>query len=496
MRSFINLGKTLSVVAFIAIVAGCGSSDDDGGGASGGDATLSGVFIDTAVEGLNYDCQPSGFTGLTDANGTYSYKAGDQCTFSIPSTPNYIGLGTTTGNGIVTPLNFLNAEGNEDKLVNMLLLLQSLDADANLDNGIQLPDNIRGYVDEGIVIGVEDWLSALDEFLWLGNGIQRDIEPEEALEHFYTGTDAFFQTPLTEAMFSDKQIAFDNGVISLSDDMNYEMSIYDQSEPCWGTWSVSGTKATLDQATCGFGYFDQTAQTDKIEIDFDRSPAVDSLLRAKIGTGPYEYGFEKVSIFTDSTTPVAPTNLGSGYNATVDSVSIRWDDNSNNETYFQVLYNYTGDFSAQNNVRNVMGSNAATGNMTLTGLAEGTTVYFKVRAWGYLISSDTSNEFNISTLSRPAAPTDLAHDLYNLQDTIGVHWTDNADNEEHYVLELYYDEAMTNPYGAPITLDADSTGYRFNTAAIIGVDTAEDKWMRVKATNSAGSSSYSAKMQI
>ena len=55
---------------------------------------------------------------------------------------------------------------------------------------------------------------------------------------------------------------------------------------------------------------------------------------------------------------------------------------------------------------------------------------------------------------------------------------------------------MQNPYGSPIILDADITNYRFSTAALIGVDTAEDKWMRVKATNSVGSSSYSAKMQI
>ena len=48
--------------------------------------TISANFISAApVKGLQYVAWPSGLSGTTDANGTYTFKAGDAVTFTIPN---------------------------------------------------------------------------------------------------------------------------------------------------------------------------------------------------------------------------------------------------------------------------------------------------------------------------------------------------------------------------------------------------------------------------
>ena len=45
--------------------------------------TEEGFFIDAPTCGLHYKAFPSGMTGITDKNGKFSYKQGDEVTFYI-----------------------------------------------------------------------------------------------------------------------------------------------------------------------------------------------------------------------------------------------------------------------------------------------------------------------------------------------------------------------------------------------------------------------------
>jgi hypothetical protein len=66
---------------------------------------LSGKFIDAPVSGLAYSCTGSTSTahsGLTDANGSFSYEAGQNCVFSVGN----VTLGASLivpNDGVVTP---------------------------------------------------------------------------------------------------------------------------------------------------------------------------------------------------------------------------------------------------------------------------------------------------------------------------------------------------------------------------------------------------------
>lgn len=96
-------------------------------------APLIGRFIDSAVEGLEY--QTATQSGFTDANGNFTYAAGETVTFSIGD----IELPPVAGAEVVTPLTVFSTDEITDlPVMNLARLLQTLDVDANPDNGIEL----------------------------------------------------------------------------------------------------------------------------------------------------------------------------------------------------------------------------------------------------------------------------------------------------------------------------------------------------------------------
>jgi para-nitrobenzyl esterase len=114
-----------------------------GGGGDSDDDALSGAFVDSPVAGLDYQ-GPSSGSARTDAAGRFSYFPGETLSFAIGD----LALGQATGSAQLTPLSIVTgAENAQDPRVsNMLVLLQSLDADGDLNNGIQITQQIREEV--------------------------------------------------------------------------------------------------------------------------------------------------------------------------------------------------------------------------------------------------------------------------------------------------------------------------------------------------------------
>ncbi len=123
------------LVAGLVLFGGCSSS---------GDGTVeTGTFMDSPVAGLNYR-GPKTVAGTTDAAGQFSYASGDTLTFSIGN----LVLGSASGAGTVTPVSITSgaASSSDQRVNNKLILLQTLDADGNLNNGIQITEAIRAIV--------------------------------------------------------------------------------------------------------------------------------------------------------------------------------------------------------------------------------------------------------------------------------------------------------------------------------------------------------------
>lgn len=112
-------------------LSGCGSSSQS----TATDQQSTGVFIDSAVSGLEY-ITSSDVSGITDENGTFKYNSGDTITFSMGS----IVLGSATASDVLTPYSLFTQ--NSEHAVNLAQLLITLDADQNPDNGIDLINSV------------------------------------------------------------------------------------------------------------------------------------------------------------------------------------------------------------------------------------------------------------------------------------------------------------------------------------------------------------------
>jgi hypothetical protein len=109
-------------------VAGC-SSDDSGGS--------QGTFNDGPVENLDFEVGDT--TGKTGSNGSFSYGSpSEQITFSVGD----IVLGSGTVKSFMTPVDLVPGAVDEtnDTVTNIARFLQTLDVDADLSNGIQIPE--------------------------------------------------------------------------------------------------------------------------------------------------------------------------------------------------------------------------------------------------------------------------------------------------------------------------------------------------------------------
>ncbi len=127
----------LTIVVSVLLSSCNGSGAGPGAGqsaAASGSGTATGVFLDSAVQGLTY--KSGTISGVTGADGSFKYEVGKSVQFSIGG----IVLGTTMGKAVITPINLVKAgDVSNPTVVNIARFLQTIDDDGNPSNGIQIP---------------------------------------------------------------------------------------------------------------------------------------------------------------------------------------------------------------------------------------------------------------------------------------------------------------------------------------------------------------------
>lgn len=134
--------KFSPAILAVAVLTGCG------GGSSDGETTptptptptetATGQFVDASVTGLAY--ASGSVSGITDAEGHFTYEVGKPVTFSIGG----ITLGQAEGDKVVSPIDlFAGGSASDNRVRNVVRLLMMLDADGNPDNGIQLSAEVQ-----------------------------------------------------------------------------------------------------------------------------------------------------------------------------------------------------------------------------------------------------------------------------------------------------------------------------------------------------------------
>ncbi len=99
---------------------------------------ISGVFLDAAVEGLDYEAGNS--KNSTRADGGFSCTSGETLNFNLGG----LKLGSAACGNLLTPLDLAKASSpKEESVINRLVTLQTLDEDNDVSNGIKIAANLK-----------------------------------------------------------------------------------------------------------------------------------------------------------------------------------------------------------------------------------------------------------------------------------------------------------------------------------------------------------------
>lgn len=123
----------------VFLLTACG-----GGGGSSDEGTITGTFLDTAVDGLTYTANPSGITGTTQNGGKFDCNPSDTVDFYVGD----VNLGQTPCQEIVSPIDLVTGatDVTDPVVTNIARFLQSLDSDQDLSNGIDIDSDTAAEV--------------------------------------------------------------------------------------------------------------------------------------------------------------------------------------------------------------------------------------------------------------------------------------------------------------------------------------------------------------
>lgn len=203
MKNKIVLSGVVTV-ALLSLV-GCG-------GGSGTDAsakTGTGYYVDNAVAGVDYACGTQ--KGKTDKEGKFTFEEGKACSFTLAGIP----LRTTPASELADGKKILEDNPKVAKF------LQSIDADGDLSNGIQITDEVltvltnaldasqsSGTLPEGAVL--TEVVASVGHDI---DGVSGDVRSDDEVEEHLTQT----QTEIIKELLAGKTFYFRNDLGTISE---------------------------------------------------------------------------------------------------------------------------------------------------------------------------------------------------------------------------------------------------------------------------------------
>lgn len=185
--------------------------------------TYTGVFIDSAVQGLNYKTATQ--EGTTNAQGEFIYQLGETITFSIGG----IEFPSVEVKTEITPLDIFKTDDTSHVgVVNMLQLLQSLDDDAMPENGITLREEIHTLAANfSVDFNDNNFESLVNAVLASYSGVNNSLINEQtAIAHFENTL--MLNQPMPSSCGNDhEKVGYSGNFSTLFHDVSGKVTILD-----------------------------------------------------------------------------------------------------------------------------------------------------------------------------------------------------------------------------------------------------------------------------
>jgi hypothetical protein len=143
--------------------------------------TYTGIFLDSAVAGLNYKTPSQ--SGQTNELGEFNFQNDETIIFSIGG----IDLPSTVASLYLTPLSLYQTQDiNQIEVVNLLRLLQSLDLDGDTSNGIEITESAHQLAAQlNVDFSASDFPQQVAELVSQSGAVNQElISAESAINHF------------------------------------------------------------------------------------------------------------------------------------------------------------------------------------------------------------------------------------------------------------------------------------------------------------------------
>ena len=225
--------STFTVLLY-TLVSGCGGSSSSSDPSNPSDNSATGVLLDSPV--VNIDFQTASQSGSTNDSGEFSFRSGEEITFSVGD----ITLPPVTASELITPLEMSDQGEVDDRVVNILRFLQSLDNDGVPENGLTITDSAK-TAGTGFTIDFDQTITDFENDQNVINLVANDgsgqlVSEEDASDHF-------------RKTLASEGISTDSGVV--------------------GTYALSGGDAVLVFAESGAFYMGEFNSSEILDDELE-----------------------------------------------------------------------------------------------------------------------------------------------------------------------------------------------------------------------------------
>jgi len=261
------------------------STDGGGDNNSEGDnqlVTKTGIFLDSAVEGIDYISGT--LSGQTDGSGKFEYYEGSDVSFTVGG----VSLGTTQGASTLTPVELVEgANSDTDSVVNIARFLQTLDADGDPSNGITItPAVSKSLKDSNASVQFNVSPEKFEETnsgpintikqIPLDNGSTRSLISKASAKGHLDQTKLFIEQGASDLVppYSGKIILSDNKTTTQS--ISIKMTISAQDNHGVASWYASESPKKPEISSSGWNQITPPRRNYSANVDFVLSPASSS----------------------------------------------------------------------------------------------------------------------------------------------------------------------------------------------------------------------------